>query len=80
MSKNLPDELKPEPVLEVEAAVAVRFAQQRPHPCHSEAGFIGGESAGYRQRSSRFLTRRGRFGMTILWEFSNDNYGGFPGT
>jgi hypothetical protein len=43
MSKNLPDELKPEPVLEVEAAVAVRLAQ--PHPCHSEAGFIGANAA-----------------------------------
>ncbi len=61
MSKNLLDELKPEPVLEVEAAVAVRLAQQRPHPCHSEAGFIGDNAASE---------------MTILWDFSNyANYG-----
>ena len=45
MSKNLLDELKPEPVLEVEAAVAVRLAQQRPHACHSEAGFIDDNAA-----------------------------------
>jgi hypothetical protein len=45
MSKNLPNELKSEPVLEVEAAVAVHLAQRRPHPCHSEAGFIGDNAA-----------------------------------
>ncbi len=76
MSKNLPDELKPEPVLEVEAAVAVCLAQ--PHPCHSEAGFIGEESAGCRQRSSRFLTRQGRFGMTILGGFQVTTTEVFP--
>jgi hypothetical protein len=69
MSKNLPDELKPEPVLEVEAAVAARLAQQRPHPCHSDAGFIGEESASCRQRIPRATMPR--FEMTILWEFSN---------
>ena len=46
MSKNLLDELKPEPVLEVEAAVAVHPAQTTTPPLgHSEAGFIGDNAA-----------------------------------
>jgi hypothetical protein len=78
MSKNLPDELKPEPVLEVEAVVAVRFARQRPHPCHSEAGFIGEESAGYRAKQFPHATRPLRNDNS--WGFSSDSYGGFTGT
>jgi len=62
MSKNLLDELKPEPVLEVEAAVAVHLAQQRPHPWGIPKPALSATMP--------------RFEMTILWDFSNyTNYG-----
>jgi hypothetical protein len=42
-----------------ESWIVVQFAQKH-SPCHSEASFIGEESAWRRQRNSRFLARPSR--------------------
>src|SRR6266852_8417384 len=80
MSKNLPDELKPEPVLEVEAAVAVRF-------CATTTPPLSFRSRLYRRGICWLPAAKQQIPRTTRplrndnsWGFSSDNYGGFPGT
>jgi hypothetical protein len=48
------------------------LAKTTPPPCHSEASFIGEESAFCQPRKQQIPRAiMPRFGMTILWGFSN---------